>query len=105
MAILKTASQLKGVVEGRELARMFAWLRPNDLIWNYWVNNYLLGKAPPAFDVLYWNNDTTRLAAQLHGDFLDLIGTNPFVKPAGSWCAARSSTCAKCKWTAMSSLV
>ena len=59
----KTASQLTGVLEGRELARMFAWMRPNDLIWNYWVNNYLLGNAPPAFDILYWNNDTTRLAA------------------------------------------
>jgi polyhydroxyalkanoate synthase len=75
----KSASQLAGVVEGRELARMFAWMRPNDLIWNYWVNNYLLGNAPPAFDVLYWNNDTTRLPAQLHSDFLDLIATNPFV--------------------------
>jgi polyhydroxyalkanoate synthase subunit PhaC len=81
IAAAKTASQLKGVLEGRELARMFSWLRPNDLIWNYWVNNYLLGKAPPAFDVLYWNSDTTRLPAQLHADFLDLIGTNPFVKP------------------------
>jgi polyhydroxyalkanoate synthase len=77
----KNASQLAGVVEGRELARMFAWMRPNDLIWNYWVNNYLLGNAPPAFDVLYWNNDTTRLPAQLHADFLDLISTNPFVNP------------------------
>jgi polyhydroxyalkanoate synthase len=75
----KSASQLAGVLEGRELARMFAWMRPNDLIWNYWVNNYLMGHAPPAFDVLYWNNDTTRLAARLHGDFLDLIDTNPFV--------------------------
>jgi polyhydroxyalkanoate synthase subunit PhaC len=81
IAAAKTASQLNGVLEGRELARMFAWLRPNDLIWNYWVNNYLLGQAPPAFDVLYWNSDTTRLPAQLHADFLDLIGTNPFVKP------------------------
>src|SRR5262249_16023038 len=45
----KCASQLAGVVEGQELARMFAWMRPNDLIWNYWVNNYLLGNAPPAF--------------------------------------------------------
>ena len=60
---------------------MFAWMRPNDLIWNYWVNNYLLGNAPPAFDVLYWNSDTTRLPARLHADFLDLIGTNPFVHP------------------------
>jgi polyhydroxyalkanoate synthase len=79
VAAAKHASQLAGVVEGRELARMFAWMRPNDLIWNYWVNNYLLGNAPPAFDVLYWNNDTTRLPAKLHADFLDLIETNPFV--------------------------
>jgi polyhydroxyalkanoate synthase subunit PhaC len=79
----KSASQLAGVVEGQELARMFAWMRPNDLIWNYWVNNYLLGNAPPAFDVLYWNNDTTRLPARLHADFLDLIDANPFVNAGG----------------------
>jgi polyhydroxyalkanoate synthase len=54
-------------------------MRPNDLIWNYWVNNYLMGNTPPAFDILYWNNDTTRLPARLHADFLDLIGTDPFV--------------------------
>jgi polyhydroxyalkanoate synthase subunit PhaC len=77
----KTASHTAGVLQGRELARMFAWMRPNDLIWNYWVNNYLLGNAPPAFDILYWNNDTTRLPAKLHADFLDLIGANPYVNP------------------------
>lgn len=77
----KNASAAKGMLEGRDLARMFAWMRPNDLIWNYWVNNYLLGNDPPAYDVLYWNNDTTRLAARLHGDFLGLIETNPFVNP------------------------
>jgi polyhydroxyalkanoate synthase len=81
IAAAKRGSQLAGVVEGRELARMFAWMRPNDLIWNYWVNNYLLGNPPPAFDVLYWNSDSTRLSARLHADFLDLIGTNPFVNP------------------------
>jgi len=75
----KSASQLAGVLEGRELARMFAWMRPNDLIWNYWVNNYLLGNDPPAYDILYWNNDTTRLPARLHADFLDLIDANPYV--------------------------
>jgi polyhydroxyalkanoate synthase len=79
IAAAKTASQAAGVVEGRELARMFAWMRPNDLIWNYWVNNYLLGNDPPAYDILYWNNDTTRLPARLHADFLDLIESNPYV--------------------------
>jgi polyhydroxyalkanoate synthase subunit PhaC len=79
IAAAKSSSRLAGVVEGQELARLFAWMRPNDLIWNYWVNNYLLGNAPPAFDVLYWNNDTTRLPARLHADFLDLIASNPYV--------------------------
>jgi polyhydroxyalkanoate synthase len=79
IATAKSASGLAGVVEGQELARMFAWMRPNDLIWNYWVNNYLLGNTPPAFDILYWNNDTTRLPARLHADFLDLIDANPYV--------------------------
>ena len=81
IAAAKHASQVAGLVEGRELARMFAWMRPNDLIWNYWVNNYLLGNDPPAYDILYWNNDTTRLPARLHGDFLGLMETNPYVNP------------------------
>ena len=73
----RAASQQRGVLEGEDLGRIFAWMRPNDLIWNYWVNNYLLGNAPPAFDLLYWNADTTRLPARLHSDFLDLILYNP----------------------------
>ena len=79
MRAAKGASRLRGMVDGHELARMFAWMRPNDLIWNYWVNNYLLGNQPPAFDILFWNADTTRLPARLHGDYLDLYFTNPFV--------------------------
>ena len=81
MHAAKAASRLRGVLDGHDLARMFAWMRPNDLIWNYWVNNYLLGNAPPAFDILYWNADTTRLPARLHGDYIDLYFTNPFVNP------------------------
>jgi polyhydroxyalkanoate synthase len=77
----REASRLKGVLEGQEMARVFAWLRPNDLIWNYWVNNYLIGKDPAAFDVLYWNNDTTRLPARLHGELLDLYETDAFTHP------------------------
>jgi len=79
MCAAKEASRLRGIVDGHDLARMFAWMRPNDLIWNYWVNNYLLGNQPPAFDILYWNADTTRLPAALHGDYIDLYFTNPFV--------------------------
>jgi len=77
----KEASRLRGIVDGHDLARMFAWMRPNDLIWNYWVSNYLLGNQPPAFDILFWNADTTRLPARLHGNYLDLYLTNPFVNP------------------------
>jgi polyhydroxyalkanoate synthase subunit PhaC len=77
----RARSQRKGVLDGRDLGRMFAWLRPNDLVWNYWVNNYLLGQNPPAFDILYWNADTTNLTAGLHSDFLDLLGTNGLAAP------------------------
>ena len=79
MRAAKEASRLRGVLDGQDLARMFAWMRPNDLIWNYWVNNYLLGNAPPAFDILYWNADTTRFRRGLHRDYVDLYATNPFV--------------------------
>jgi polyhydroxyalkanoate synthase len=50
-----------GVFEGKELAFVFSMLRANDLIWQYVVNSYLKGKAPPAFDLLYWNSDDTNL--------------------------------------------
>ena len=77
----KAHSRRKGVIEGSEMASMFAWLRPNDLIWNYWVNNYLLGNKPPAYDVLAWNADTTRLTARYHSDLLDMFAKNPYVNP------------------------
>ncbi|WP_252271713.1 class II poly(R)-hydroxyalkanoic acid synthase [Pseudomonas subflava] len=77
----KRRSYQAGVLEGKDMAKVFAWMRPNDLIWNYWVNNYLLGNEPPVFDILYWNNDTTRLPAALHGDLIELFKTNPLTRP------------------------
>lgn len=77
----KRRSYQHGVLDGRDMAKVFAWMRPNDLIWNYWVNNYLLGRQPPAFDVLYWNNDNTRLPAAFHGELLDLFKHNPLTRP------------------------
>ena len=74
-------SQERGVLHGSQLGRAFALLRPNDLVWNYWVNNYLMGEDPPAFDILYWNNDATNLPAALHADFLALFLENPLCTP------------------------
>jgi polyhydroxyalkanoate synthase subunit PhaC len=78
------ASRARGYLDGRSLAEVFAWLRPNDLIWNYWVNNYLLGRKPPPFDILFWNADTTRMTAGLHRDFLQLGADNALVRPGGA---------------------
>ena len=74
-------SARKGYLDGRALEGVFTWLRPNDLVWNYFVNNYLLGKEPPAFDILYWNQDTVRLAAGLHRDFIHVGLDNSFAHP------------------------
>ncbi len=82
MAVASSAR--RGYLDGRSLAEVFAWLRPNDLVWNYWVNNYLQGKQPPPFDVLYWNADTTRMAARLHRDFIDLAMRNALVEPGAA---------------------
>src|ERR1700761_6230574 len=77
-------SRARGYLDGRALAEVFAWLRPNDLIWNYWVNNYLLGRKPPRFDILFWNADTTRMTAGLHRDFLELGAANALVTPGAA---------------------
>jgi polyhydroxyalkanoate synthase len=81
LAAAKQSSRLRGVLRGRDTARMFTWFRANDLVWNYWVRNYLLGEDPPAFDLLFWNNDFTNLPAGLHADFLDIFHDNPFARP------------------------
>lgn len=75
-AAAKASSRRRGYLDGRALAEVFAWLRPGDLVWHYWVNNYLLGRKPPAFDILFWNADTTRMSATLHADFVDLAMSN-----------------------------
>jgi poly[(R)-3-hydroxyalkanoate] polymerase subunit PhaC len=79
--VAAASSRARGYLDGRSLAEVFAWLRPNDLIWNYWVNNYLLGRKPPPFDILFWNADTTRMTAGLHRDFLELGAENALARP------------------------
>lgn len=75
------ASAAKGYLDGKAMAEMFAWLRPTDLVWRYWVNNYVQGRAPAAFDVLFWNADTTRMAAALHEDMVLMAVHNALTTP------------------------
>lgn len=77
------ASAAKGYLDGRAMAEMFAWLRPTDLVWRYWVNNYVQGRPPAAFDVLFWNADTTRMTAALHKDLV-LMGMRNALRTPGS---------------------
>ena len=60
----------RGFLEGREMATTFNMLRANDLIWSFVVNNYLLGKEPFPFDLLYWNSDSTRMPYAMHSFYL-----------------------------------
>ncbi|MEL6709787.1 MAG: alpha/beta fold hydrolase [Pseudomonadota bacterium] len=81
MQLAKQRAAKQGVIKADDLARGFAWLRPNDLIWGYVINNYLLGQDPPAFDVLFWNSDATNLSATLMGDFMTLFEELAFANP------------------------
>jgi polyhydroxyalkanoate synthase len=79
----RAGSMATGVVDGRDIAAVFSWLRPNDLVWNYWVNNYLMGQDPPAFDILAWNADTTRVAGAVHRDLVEIAEHNLLAAPGG----------------------
>ncbi|MET0012132.1 MAG: class I poly(R)-hydroxyalkanoic acid synthase [Sedimenticola sp.] len=71
-----------GVMPGKQLATTFAMLRANDLIWNYVVNNYLKGRTPPPFDILYWNSDSTNMTAAMYTWYLrEMYLENNLAKP------------------------
>jgi len=81
LELIRQASQ-GGYLDGRYMAATFNMLRGADLIWNYVVNYYLLGEDYPAFDLLYWNGDTTNLPAKWHQSYLkDLYRDNKLVQP------------------------
>ena len=79
----RASTEAAGVVDGRSIAAVFSWLRPNELVWNQWVNNYLMGKEPPQYDILAWNNDTTRLTGAVQRDFLSIAMDNKLAVPGG----------------------
>jgi poly[(R)-3-hydroxyalkanoate] polymerase subunit PhaC len=90
MGLLDQLTKEKGYLDGRYMAATFNLLRGRDLIWNYVVNNYLLGEEPPPFDLLYWNSDTTNLPAGWHRAYLEdlykgnKLATRGGIKVAGT---------------------
>jgi len=71
-----------GLLKGKELASTFSFLRPNDLVWNYVVGNYLKGETPPPFDLLYWNSDSTNLPGPFYAWYLrNTYFENNLIKP------------------------
>ncbi len=71
-----------GLMKGKDMASTFSFLRPNDLVWNYVVGNYLKGETPPPFDLLYWNSDSTNLPGPMYAWYLrNTYLENNLVKP------------------------
>jgi polyhydroxyalkanoate synthase subunit PhaC len=81
---LEERMRQQGFLSGREMASTFNMLRANDLIWSFVVNNYLLGKEPFPFDLLYWNSDSTRMPAAMHSFYLrNMYQENRLIVPGG----------------------
>ncbi len=81
---LEERMRAHGYLEGSDMATTFNMLRANDLIWSFVVNNYLLGKEPFPFDLLYWNSDSTRMPAAMHSFYLrNMYQENKLVQPGG----------------------
>jgi len=84
LATLERRMNKRGYLAGHEMATTFNMLRANDLIWSFVVNNYLLGKDPFPFDLLYWNSDSTRMPAAMHSFYLrNMYQENKLVRPGG----------------------
>jgi polyhydroxyalkanoate synthase subunit PhaC len=84
LSALEERMNAKGYLEGRDMATTFNMLRANDLIWSFVVNNYLLGKSPFPFDLLYWNADSTRMPSAMHSFYLrNMYQENLLVRPGG----------------------
>jgi polyhydroxyalkanoate synthase len=84
LSALEERMNAKGYLEGRDMAASFKMLRANDFIWSFVVNNYLLGKSPFPFDLLYWNADSTRMPAAMHSFYLrNMYQENLLAKPGG----------------------
>ncbi|MGH6919430.1 MAG: PHA/PHB synthase family protein, partial [Geminicoccaceae bacterium] len=84
LAAMDESMARRGYLEGREMATTFNMLRANDLIWSFVINNYLMGKEPFPFDLLYWNADSTRMPYAMHSFYLrKFYQENRLIEPGG----------------------
>ena len=83
ISALEKRMNARGFLEGSEMATTFSMLRANDLIWSFFINNYLLGKSPFPFDLLYWNSDSTRMPAAMHSYYLRNMYLKNLLKEPG----------------------
>jgi poly[(R)-3-hydroxyalkanoate] polymerase subunit PhaC len=84
LAMVEKRMRERGYLEGKDMALAFNMLRANDLIWRFVVDNYLLGKQPPPFDLLYWNSDSTRMPIEMHSFYLRaMYHENRLARPGG----------------------
>jgi polyhydroxyalkanoate synthase len=81
VGLSRQLSRARGVMPARATGSVFSWMRPDDLIFNYLADQWLMGEAPPAFDVLAWNADGTNLPAALHEQFLRIFRDNTLTQP------------------------
>ena len=84
LAVVEKRMRQRGYLDGKEMAMAFNMLRANDLIWSFVVDNYLLGRQPAPFDLLYWNSDSTRMPVEMHNFYLrTMYHENRLAKPGG----------------------
>ena len=83
LELARRDSRRRGVISARSMGTVFAWMRPDDLVFNYVVNQWLMGNDPPVFDILAWNADGTNLPARLHEQFLGVFRDNTLTRPGG----------------------
>jgi polyhydroxyalkanoate synthase len=81
IGVARRSSRARGVITARSMGAVFTWMRPDDLIFNYLVRQWLMGEDPPAFDILAWSVDGTNLPAALHEHFLEIFRDNKLVRP------------------------
>ena len=80
-SVLNRQARVGAVIDSTTVAHNFAWMRPNDLVYSYVVNNWLLGNDPPAFDVLAWNDDATNLSATFSRDTNAMLASGAAIEP------------------------